>query len=312
MKLNLFFLFILSSFTSVNAQNDSASIELKVMTVAYHGGELSKSLKLANAFLAKKNDEKVYVLKSHILIDMEKFTEAIDNYEVALKYYPNSYVLNLNFGVLLNGFRMNERAIDHITSAFEFAENDGDKSIALTSRAAVLASSREFQQAYEDLHEALKYDSTNIATLVNFGAVCDEIGKPLEGIKHLKKAVELDPEFSGGYANIGYLLQQMGDYASAITYYDKVLELDPNEPLGYSNRAYNYLMLGDDKSAMKDINKSIKLYPTNSYAYMIKGLILLETGKTKNACVEFEKALELKFTEQYGDRVIKLVREHCR
>ena len=252
-----------------------------------------------------------YNLKALSLYKLEKFQESYDTYNKAISIFPEKPYLYISRGNLFLTIQKYDYAILDFTKAMGLAENDSTKCFAVTNRAAAKLSVRDFEGAYEDLMTAYKYDSTDVATLTNLGAVCDEIGRGDETLKYLLKVIEVDSSFYPAYGNIGFKYQELGQYEKAIEYFNKVLEFNPEEPLGYSNRSYNRLKLGDLKGAMKDIEKSIKLYPENSYAYRIRALIYIEKGKMNKACSDLQEALDRGFTLTYGKEVLNLQREHC-
>lgn len=256
-------------------------------------------------------DADFYNLKALSLFKLEKFQESYNTYNKALSIFPERPYLYISRGNLFLTIQKYDYATLDFTKAMGLAKNDTIKYSAVTNRAAAKLSVRDFEGAYEDLMTAYEYDSTDVATLTNLGAVCDEVGRKDETLKYLLKVIEVDSSFYPAYGNIGFKYQEMGQYEKAIEYFNKVLEFNPKEPLGYSNRSYNRLKLGDLKGAMDDIEKSIKLYPENSYAYRIRALIYFEKGKTSKACSDLQEALDRGFTLTYGKEVLNLQREHC-
>lgn len=252
-----------------------------------------------------------YFLKSEIFGKAGMFSEGYDCFSVALTIEPKNSWIYSNRGSFLKNFQKFDSAIEDYTKAIELAENDTNKYLYYTNRGSTKSQKRDFSGAYEDLIASYNFDSTNLAVLVDLGAVCDDAGKGDETLKYLLKAVEIDSTFVGSYANIGYKYQEMGDYHKAIEYYNKVLEMDPNEPLGYSNRSFNRMKIGDLKGALQDINKSIKLYPANSYAYKVRALIYIEKKKYEDACADLNTASQLGYTTMYGNEVVELQKQYC-
>jgi tetratricopeptide (TPR) repeat protein len=252
-----------------------------------------------------------YNIKADCLSKLGQHQEAFLVYTRGINVNPKEMYLYSNRGNLLLSLGKFDHAIQDFTTALQLSKDDTTKLTSYTNRAAAKISKRDFNGAYDDLMSAYKIDSTEIATLTNLGAVCDEVGRGDETLKYLLKAVEVDPNFLGAYGNIGFKYQEMGQYKKAIEYFNKVLEFDPNEPLGYSNRAYNRLKLEDTKGAMEDINKSIKIYPANSYAYKVRALVYIEMKDYNKACVDLQIALDKGFTVSYGDDVVNLRKKYC-
>lgn len=72
------------------------------------------------------------------------------------------------------------------------------------------SSNKKAQQAYEAANKNLRLQQTDLA------------------ISHLKKAVELDPNFATAYQQLGDIHRQREYYTQAISYYKSVLKLDPD------------------------------------------------------------------------------------
>ncbi|MFT6500341.1 MAG: tetratricopeptide (TPR) repeat protein [Crocinitomicaceae bacterium] len=264
-----------------------------------------------NAIELEMTVDYYHAIRAKCLIGLGEIEESLNAYGRGIILFPKSSQLYDERALLYTRLRMNTEAIADYNKALKYAENDTTKFMIMTNRAAAKMAWRDFEGAYDDLMQSYNFDSTDIAVLVNLGAMCDEVGRGDETLKYLLKAVEIDPTFSAPYANIGYKYQEMGRYDEAIKYYNKVLELDPEEPLGFSNRSYNLYKLGEFKSAMKDINKSIEIYPANSYAYKVRALIHIANKKNKKACEDLDIAIELGYTEQYGDEVQQLINANC-
>ncbi|MFO7723406.1 MAG: tetratricopeptide repeat protein [Bacteroidales bacterium] len=267
---------------------------------------IDKALRLDSA------NASYYQFKSDLLKEQKQYMKAFETVNQGIRMCPKTSMLYLQRGNLLLGWQEYDQAIFDFTAAMAYAGNDTMKNSAITNRAAAKLKKRDFTGAYNDLMIAYQFDSTDLATLVNLGAICDEVGKGDETLKYLLKAVEVDSTFYPAYGNIGFKYQEMGQHEKAIAYFNKVLAMNPDEPLGYSNRSYNKLKTGDLKGAMSDIEKSIRLYPANSYAYRIRALIYLEEGRTDKACEDISTALSKGFTESYGDEVIQLQKKHCK
>jgi len=263
--------------------------------------------------LLEKNpkDLTAFILKNNIYIGQKDIQAAKDHFEEGLAIFPRDpdfYNERARFYKTLLEF---DHAIRDLSRAMELCEADSLKNFYRVNRAVAKIEKRDFQEAYEDLMVAYAYDSTNIITLTNLGAVVDEIGREEETFFYLEKVIELKPDFAPAYGNIGFRYQTIGKHEKAIGYFDKVLELSPDDPLGYNNRSYSKMMLGDLKGAMKDVQKSLEIYPTNAYAYRNRALIYLEMDKNDKACEDLLRAEELGFATMYGDELKLLIFKNC-
>ena len=256
-------------------------------------------------------DEQLSFLESNLEVIRSKNHFSSIEYQESLELYNAAISINSN-NELMYAFRANFfLKFREFDKAIKLSKNDTLKLKFYTNRGAAKSKKRDFKGAYKDLINAYKIDSTNVGTLVNLGAVSDEIGKKDETIFYLKKAIQIDSTCYPAYGNLGFQYQEAGNYNEAIKHFNKVLELVPNEPLGYSNRAYNKMMIEDLDGALLDINKSISIYPENSYAYMVRALILIEKKELIRACLDISKSLDEGFTEMYGERVKELKKTYC-
>lgn len=311
MKIKLLFLFV---FQLLNYSAQTDSLEFAKAELEFEKGNFSAALKSIEKVVDKKNNVFYYTLKSEILFELKKYQESFDILVLGLDKNPESFILHNYMGIFLSKLDDNDQAIMSFTTALEYVETEEDEMLVLVNRATSYSAIRKFEESYNDLIKAYVFDTTNVAAIINLGAICDEIGKTEEAIMYLERALLLDLtefEYIGIYANLGFQHQNLGKYEKAIEYYNKVIELDPKEALGYSNRSYNKMMLRDLKGAMQDIDMSIKLYPENSYAYMVKGKIYIEQGKKKQACEQFQMALDRNYTQRYGEDVENLKKENC-
>ena len=278
----------------------------------YVNENYKEALQLIDASIAKDGSKlRSYMMRGNILWGLERYQEVYDLCNQAIALFPDSSLAYVYKAATIPSFQLFEEAIETATAGLKVCTDDEIRHVLYENRAAAKIGIRRFESAYRDLMKVYRYDSTNLANLINLGVVCDEVGRGDETLVYLLKAVAIDSTHPGPYANIGFKYQDMGEHDKAIYYYTKVLELDPEQALGYSNRAYSRMKKGDLDGAMEDINTSIEMYPLNSWAFRNRGLIYLEKGKDKKACADFEKAIELGFTRMYGNQVLELIGENC-
>lgn len=268
-------------------------------------------IEIDNYLTKNPNSSSAIVLKCEILLEQEKFEQAMYTLNKGIKAMPDSAELYGLRGSLGEAMRFYDDAIADFSKAFELSTDNKSKCIYLSNRGGTRARVRDFYGAYEDLKKSIELDPDNLEAINNLAAVCDEVGKPEETIYYLELIIEKAPEYGYAYINLGYKQQLNGDHKKALESFNKAEELTPNDPLIYSNRAFTYLNLGDTEKAMLDINKSLKHYPSNSYAYKIRALIYLKTENKDEACKDLFEAIDYGYTQQYGEEVKDLILEHC-
>ncbi len=305
----LFGLLIFSQ-TTVFGQTEDEYIQ--EIVVYGNAGKHKKALKLCDELIAK-NPKSILAYRNKYVIykNMGDYAKAFDALNQGLTANPNAADLYHERGVLYQNMNKIDAAIRDYNLGIKFAENDTAKNAIMISKGTAYSQIRDFKEAYAVYMECFAFDSTNLATLNNLAAICDEINKSDLTIYYLTKVVEADSLFMPGYVNIGFYYQGKGEYEKSIAYFDKALTLDPNEPLSYSNRSYSKLKIGDLEGALKDVNRSLELYAANSYAYRNRALIYLEMGQKTKACEDLQRAVDLGFTTQYGNEVRDLIGRNC-
>ncbi|UCC38695.1 MAG: tetratricopeptide repeat protein [Candidatus Aminicenantes bacterium] len=120
-----------------------------------------------------------------------------------------------------------------------------------------------------------------------------------EAIEHLKKAIEIEPEFAEAYYNLGILLRVKREIDDAIAYFIKAVEYKENYGLAL-------FALGETLHAKKKYAQSnpylVKYLEvageekngTKAQAHYLAGTNYLNLKKAKRAIIHLSKAIELK------------------
>ena len=275
-------------------------------------GNLSESLRILNKAIEKHPEEAdLYHERAMTYMDAKKYDLALLDFSQAISLDSTISVYWSNRANLLSGAGLYNEALYDYYAALEHAESDTIRNSIYINRAGTYLLIREFEMAYDDLMEAYRIDSLNIATLNNLGTVLDDLGRTEESIIYLKKVIELDPGFLGGYANLAFQFGKLGRHQEALDYSSKAIAIAPDQGILYNNRGFIYYSMGEYKKALKDINKSLKMYPANSYAYRNRALVHIAQKKKSSTCEDLNKAIELGFTTNYGPECEELLLTHC-
>jgi tetratricopeptide (TPR) repeat protein len=279
----------------------------------FQDGKYESALKEVNLLIEQAPDSALYYdLRAEVRVKLKDMSKALDDFNRAIQLEPANPFFYSHRGLFFYMTINPDHAIEDHNMALKYVSNDTLRYSIITDRGSAKAQKRDFKGAYEDYSAALRFDSNNIVTLTNMGAILDELGRAEEAIPLLEKVIRIDPNFVGGYGNLAFRYAQMGNYKKALAFNNKVLELDPNEALGYNNRGYVKYKLSDHQGALKDINKSLQLYPGNSYAYRNRALVYLALGQKAKACTDLEAAINYGFIEVYGEEVKELKTKTCK
>ncbi len=127
----------------------------------------------------------------------------------------------------------------------------------------------------------------------NRGAESLRAGNSAEALVWLRKAVEIDPAFSGAWVNLGVALRREGNVPGAEAAYRKALEVDPRTSSAYSNLAALLRARGEDGEAQALLTLATNANHRNPFSYLALGDLSLAQGRLAEAQRFYRQALRL-------------------
>ena len=126
------------------------------------------------------------------------------------------------------------------------------------------------------------------------GAELRSKGSVGEAINHLKKALEIKPDYADAHINLANILLQQGKLNEAITHFQWVLQIIPDYPEVHNNLGSALLQKGRVDEAMAHCRKALQLKPDYADPHINLGNALLQQGKVDEAIAHYQTALQLK------------------
>jgi tetratricopeptide (TPR) repeat protein len=83
-----------------------------------------------------------------------------------------------------------------------------------------------------------------ISALNNKGLALVNLGRPLEAITYIDKALLLTPNYTTALNNKGFALYSLARYNYALPYFDKALAIDPNDATVLNSKGLTLHALG--------------------------------------------------------------------
>jgi tetratricopeptide (TPR) repeat protein len=152
-----------------------------------------------------------------------QFSGAIAHYDAVLKRAPRDFRALHNKGLALFALRKFDKSIEYYDQAL--AVRPGAVHVKL-NKAISLNSKRDFKQAKSVLDEIIRRAPTNKEAL-NARALSEfNLGLDTEGMQDLKKAIEIDPNYTMAWNNLGCFYLGLGQLEAAIECFDKTLTID--------------------------------------------------------------------------------------
>lgn len=190
---------------------------------------------------------RIYALRGELGVAKDDLDRAVElgTRDADVYYYLGLYYLAMT---------QYARAEKEFTTAVELAPKSVD---ALLRRALCRYIQGNLEGALGDLNQVTQLTTSNSEALNLLGIVTATMGSTDEGLRILKKAQAIDPEFSGVYTNLGYTLFQSGDKDGAADQFLKAIELEPDSPYARCNIAEFFIHERDWKRALPAVRTCI-------------------------------------------------------
>ena len=114
-----------------------------------------------------------------------------------------------------------------------------------------------------------------------------------KGIKELKYALAIKPNFAEAHYNLGYIHVKKKKYQQGISYYKKAIEHRPDYLKAYFNLGVTYELLNKPLKAIEYYQKIVAQKPDHMLAHFGLGNTFLKSNQIKAALLEYQKALKL-------------------
>ena len=245
---------------------------------------------------------------AEFLIHLERFDDALDEYEALLELDPANQVLYKgkigqiyfekgNYTRAIEAFKSVLQEQDLVGAGETLASIRSQMAAALCNEGVKLFDAGDSTEAIQRYQEALLYDASNADIHYNLGKAYVRVHNPLNAIKHFEMSISLNPTDVGCYYELAVLQDERGMIKEAIASYEKVLELDPKNTRALFGLGTLHGVQGDLDRSIHYLTEAIRISPNYVDALYNLG-VALERKK------DFNKA-----TQVYK-RVLKLEKEH--
>ena len=149
----------------------------------------------------------------------------------------------------------------------------------------------EWERAEQEFQRALELNPGNATTHHYYAWLLSTLGRHDEALKHIHRAVEIDPLSSIIVKNVGQMYFRARDYEKVIPYARQAIELNPNLSAGYGIQVWAYLEQGMFSEALEILQEWEKLTPRKEGLYRSYGELYALLGR-KDAAQEMIEELE--------------------
>jgi protein O-mannosyl-transferase len=128
---------------------------------------------------------------------------------------------------------------------------------------AAMSSLKQYEEAVEQLREALVIDQKCLPAQYNLGLALFHLHQPNAAIEHYRKALELDDKLAQAHYRLAEALLETGKRDEAIAEFRKALHLEPDN----ANACYNVAVIleqkGEKAAALKAYRQTLALQPND-------------------------------------------------
>ena len=154
----------------------------------------------------------------------DRFEEAIEQYQAALKIKPAYSDAHYNLGYALAKTGKLDEGLSHFREAVRIEPN---RVKYLNNLGVALVLKSNYSEAIDHLQTALKINPSDADVHNNLGLAFKKQGEPDAAIQHFSKAVALDPQHVSALINRGVMLMDQGQLEAARKHFARALEIRP-------------------------------------------------------------------------------------
>ena len=220
-----------------------------------------------------------------------RLAEAIECYDKALEFKPDSVEAWINKGIVLAKQGRLEEAIECCNRALD---HKLDSASAWHNLGLVLIRQGKLVEAKRHFDMALKYEPDFVEAWINKGAVLTKQGKLAEAIECYDKALEFKPDSVEAWNNKGIALAKQGRLEEAIECCNRALDHKLDSASTWHNLGLVLSKQGKLVEAKRHFDMALKYEPDFVNAWINKGNVLAKQGRLEEAIEYYDKALEFR------------------
>jgi protein O-mannosyl-transferase len=219
-----------------------------------------------------------------------KITEAIEQYQLAIKYNPNYAHSHNNLanayaklGMWENAEKEYSKALEIDSSFYETELNWGNS----------LADRQLYDLAITHYVRALKIHPSDAQIEYHLGSAYANLGNFIVAIEHFKAAIKYNPEFAEPEANLGLALVFIHQENLAWEHFDRAVKLNSYYPEAHGYWGAALAQIGRFSEALSQYKEALKINPNSAEFHYQAAQMLKQLGRYDESYAELMRAHEL-------------------
>lgn len=228
-------------------------------------------------------------LKANCLRALERFDEALEVYEYAIRVNPDVPELYNNMGNTYNSIDNAKKAKESFEKALGLKQNYFEAQINL---AEILKKESEFEKAIEHYAQGLKLKPDFIYALNGLGESFYGLSRYNKALETVNKALNIDSRNSTALSLCSKVYLDIGKSEEALHYIDKALEYHPSDISLLYSRAYAYYHIGDIDKCKENCEKALAIDKSMSKVHRLLSSTKKYTDTNDKHILDMESLLE--------------------
>jgi len=232
----------------------------------------------------------VYELLGRSEMEEKNYAAAKDYFQKIIdkdSFNPMGWLLK---GFVLSDMDSTAQAEENYRTSLKYLP---DNSYLLSFHGISLSRLGRDLEALTPLQKAIEKDSTNVNALLSFGLTLNRLHRNSEAILPYQQVLKLDPTNLTALTNLGMVYDSMNMYAQSDSIYERSLQLYPENDLLMNNYAYSLAERNEKlEYALELALKAIAVQPINGAYLDTVGWIYFKLHKLQLALYYIQKSLE--------------------
>ncbi|HVS62281.1 MAG TPA: tetratricopeptide repeat protein [Thermoanaerobaculia bacterium] len=238
-------------------------------------------------------------------LDLEagQHQRAVDRVERALELQPDADELYHTLGMAYRGLGDVERAREalrknkhgRVTFDDPLIESLGLENASAEAHIQMASDAmrrQELAKAVPYYESYLELKPDDVVALNNLGIALLGLDRWEEGMKTLRRAVEIDPNHRGAQYSLATALADLGRYDEALEHYRRAHEIDPAEKVIHADWATLLAKVGRVDEAIAELRSLLEEDPLQDYGRLKLGSVLVEAGRLEEAAQELRQVAD--------------------
>jgi tetratricopeptide (TPR) repeat protein len=278
--------------TALRQQDAPDDLSLDYVVAKFHTGGAAEALARLDQIASPKRSGDHYLLRAQLLDELNRFPEAVEALNEALRAAPTHSELYLQACSFLIKHRQYDEALKLLTQAEKHVPGSPELALA---RAVVLEMNNQTYEATQQLVKIQAQWPEWSLPYVIHGIVLQSRHQAAEAKQLLETAIALGSTDPSIYYHLTLAISDLtpNDNESAYRTISAGLKLDPQDPYMHMQAGKIALAMKDFPAALSHLQEAIRLYPDMADAHWLLANLYRVTGEGEKQRVELAEVQRL-------------------